>query len=348
LSAKTLALRAGERVRVRSEDEILETLDRDGRLDGLPFMPEMLQYCGREFRVYRTAHKACDTIRKTGARRMASAVHLEGLRCDGRYHGGCQAFCLIFWKEAWLERVPARGGLRIRGRFPRVRGNGRTAPSTAGCNRELLLAATTISDGADPQGPTYRCQATDLFEATAPLAWWDPRQYLRDLTSGNVRLVDMLSVFLLRNLRRLIEIGVGYRALMWTYNKIESLRGGPPYPYPISTRRKKTPKSTLGLRVGELVQVRSHAEIAETLDFRSQNRGMRFDPEMVRYCGGTYRVQQRVEKIINEQSGKMMRLPNDCIMLEGVICRAECSHRRLFCPRSITPYWREIWLKRVE
>jgi hypothetical protein len=308
----------------------------------------MLQYCGREFRVYKSAHKACDTIRKTGARRMDSAVHLESLRCDGRYHGGCQASCLIFWKEAWLERLPARSGLRIRGLSSRPHPTRRPVSAAARCSRERLMAATQRSDGADPEDPTYRCQATDLFEATAPLAWWDPRQYLRDVTTGNVRIIDLLSIFVLRNLHRLIEIGVGYRALMWTYNKIESIRGGPPYPYPISTRRKKTPKSSLGLRVGELVQVRSHAEIAETLDFRSQNRGMRFDPEMVRYCGGTYRVQQRVENIINEQSGKMMRLPNDCIMLEDVICRAECSHRRLFCPRSITPYWREIWLKRVE
>jgi hypothetical protein len=211
-----------------------------------------------------------------------------------------------------------------------------------------LLAAASSGDDTLPEGPTYHCQATDLFAATSAMAWWDPRQYLQDVTSGNARVIDLLSVFVLRNLHRLIGIGIGYRALMWLYNKIESLRGGPPYPYPVSTRRQKTPKETLGLRPGELVQVKSHAEIAATLDFRSQNRGMRFDPEMVRYCDGTYRVQQRVETIINEQTGKMMKLPNDCIMLEGVVCIGECSHRRLFCPRSITPYWREIWLKRVE
>jgi len=34
--------------------------------------------------------------------------------------------------------------------------------------------------------------------------------------------------------------------------------------------------------------------------------------------------------------------------LENVVCCAEYSERRLFCPRAIYPYWREIWLKRIE
>ena len=46
----------------RTEEEILRTLDADGRLEGVPFMPEMLRFCGREFRVRARAHKVCDTI----------------------------------------------------------------------------------------------------------------------------------------------------------------------------------------------------------------------------------------------------------------------------------------------
>jgi hypothetical protein len=68
---------------------------------------------------------------------------------------------------------------------------------------------------------------------------------------------------------------------------------------------------------------------------------------MVRYCGGTYRVRSRVEKILDERTGRMMRMSNDCLILEDVICRSECSAKRLFCPRSIYPFWREIWLRRV-
>ena len=62
---------------VRSKEEILRTLD-GGALDGLPFMPQMFDYCGQRFRVFRRAHKTCDTVNKTGGRRMEATVHLEG------------------------------------------------------------------------------------------------------------------------------------------------------------------------------------------------------------------------------------------------------------------------------
>jgi hypothetical protein len=41
---ETLNLRCGELVEVRSEEEILATLDANGDREGLPFMPEMLRY----------------------------------------------------------------------------------------------------------------------------------------------------------------------------------------------------------------------------------------------------------------------------------------------------------------
>ena len=102
-----LNLRVGELVEVRSELEILATLDENGELENLPFMPEMLQFCGQQFRVGKLALKLCDTINWTGMYRMQHAVHLQGVRCDGQAHGGCQAGCLVYWKEAWLKRVEA-------------------------------------------------------------------------------------------------------------------------------------------------------------------------------------------------------------------------------------------------
>jgi len=39
-----LGYRAGDWAEVKSADEILASLDERGCLDGLPFMPEMLQY----------------------------------------------------------------------------------------------------------------------------------------------------------------------------------------------------------------------------------------------------------------------------------------------------------------
>src|SRR5262245_28707372 len=96
--------RTGDLVEVRSKEGILATLDQHGFGDGLPFMPDILQYCGRRFRVRAVAHKTCDTARQTWkGRRLPATVHLVGLHCDGLAHGGCQAECTLFWKDAWLK-----------------------------------------------------------------------------------------------------------------------------------------------------------------------------------------------------------------------------------------------------
>ena len=61
----TLDLRVGDIVEVRSQSEILATLDENGELDSLPFMPEMLRYCGQRLPVYKVAHKTCDTLTRS-------------------------------------------------------------------------------------------------------------------------------------------------------------------------------------------------------------------------------------------------------------------------------------------
>ncbi len=83
--AGTRPLRVGDRVQVRSQEEILATLDERGELDSLPFMPEMLPFCGQTLTVEKVAHKACDTITRGGLRKMDDAVHLDrGSAATGR------------------------------------------------------------------------------------------------------------------------------------------------------------------------------------------------------------------------------------------------------------------------
>src|SRR5262245_11370104 len=105
-----LDLRPGEWVEVRSAAEIFATLDDNGTLDEPLFMPERVSHRGRRYQVLRRADKTCDTVTWAGIRRMERTVHLAMLRCDGAAHGGCQAACLMFWKEAWLKRVDGQGG----------------------------------------------------------------------------------------------------------------------------------------------------------------------------------------------------------------------------------------------
>ncbi len=341
-----LHLRAGEWVEVRSAPEILATLDTRGELDGLPFMPEQLAFCGKRLRVQSSAHKTCDTI--TGqllGRRMEGCVHLEAVRCDGSAHGGCQAGCLVFWKEAWLRRVePAPPGLL----WPLVAHPRTTPRPVEGHPRGAAdLERLTVSKGK-PNAPDaiYRCQITQLIEATQPLPWWEPRQYLEDWLSGNWTLGTMLRGALLGTLAQWVAAGRGYRIKLDLYKRLARLLGAPEWPYARGTVTGRTPSELLDLQPGELVQVKSHDEILATLK-ESKNRGMGFSAEMVEYCGGTYRVHSRVERIIHEGTGEMMRMNNDCIILENVVCRSQCAGNRRFCPRAIYPFWREIWLRRV-
>ena len=108
-------LKVGDWVEVRSKEEILSTLDATGRLDGMPWMPEMLQFCGRKFQVFKRAHKSCDytTPYPYRSRWLENAVLLD-TRCDGSAHAGCQAQCTILWKEGWLK--PAVGNATLHSR----------------------------------------------------------------------------------------------------------------------------------------------------------------------------------------------------------------------------------------
>ena len=103
-----LGLRPGELVEVRSKEEILATLGPDATRDGLPFMPEMLRFCGQRFRIHKPSRQDLRHRRQDGwTARLYDTVHLRDLRCDGSAHGGCEAGCLMFWREAWLKRVDA-------------------------------------------------------------------------------------------------------------------------------------------------------------------------------------------------------------------------------------------------
>jgi hypothetical protein len=340
-----LGLRVGDWVEVRSKPEILQTLDARGRLDDLPFMPEMFAYCGQRLRVYKSAHKTCDTIGFTGARSIERAVHLEGVRCDGAQHGGCQAACLIFWKEAWLK--PAGGESP-----PAVE----VASHRLGCSESAVLSATQ-SDGGREEGAdaTYVCQATELVRASRPLRSYDVRQYVEDYRTRNVKARDLVDGFAYMVCETAIKAarGPNSRAGRWlvkVYDLVQAARGGRPFPRKRGTipAGQRTPSGALGLKPGEWVRVKPYEEILKTLDTNNKNRGLYFDAEHVPFCNGRYRVRSIVERIIDEKTGRMLHLKGPSVILEGAWCKSGYSDRRLFCPRSIFPYWRELWLERIE
>jgi hypothetical protein len=191
---------------------------------------------------------------------------------------------------------------------------------------DRLRAAAVVAIASEDGAPRWRCQATALRDASAPLPWWEPSQYVQDVRVNRTPVMVVVRGLLLAVL-----------------NKVLRRLGRDTIPG-VAGPNWRTPTHRLNLVAGELVRVKSYAEIRATLDSKGRNRGLSFDVEMIRYCGMQFRVLRRVERLINERTGRMTTVKGDCVVLEGATCTAT-YHR--FCPRSIFPYWREIWLERT-
>jgi hypothetical protein len=324
-----LDLRVGDVVEVRSAAEIQATLDENGELESLPFMPEMLQYCGRRLTVYKVANNTCDTMTRSGMHRMENAVHLTGVRCDGSGHGGCQAACLIYWKHAWLRKVdPAEAT---------------TPPAPAADEEQPLLPLLTIASRgpmAEDGAEIYRCQATELLRAAPEqLPFRNIGQFVEDVRVGNVGVLPSLRAFLVVLYNRMQGLSNRYLPARLR------VKGGRHWGFLRGRAVGKTPAGSTDLRPGDTVRIKSRREIEPTLNSDLLNRGMGIDAEMARFCGRTARVARRVNQIVDERTGRMLYMKNPCIVLEDVICEGVYNAS---CPRSITPYWREIWLDKVD
>jgi hypothetical protein len=242
---------------------------------------------------------------------------------------------LLFWKEAWVNRVHGPEASESLAHTRPETLESVKIPGTR-CSLEALTRATQAStaDGEE----RYYCQATDMFKATAPIRWCDLRHYAKDIASRNVSLRDFIRYVPARSLIDAFRFII---RLNWRG------RSYPQYPLIRGLARGKTPTEMLDLKPGELVRVRSKNEIMRTINAGQKNRGLWYDEEMLPYCNKVHKVFAKVERIIDEKTGKMINIPGNCIILEGVFCSGTHSSNRLFCPRSIYPYWREIWLKRV-
>ncbi|HXT62949.1 MAG TPA: hypothetical protein VN696_07935 [Pyrinomonadaceae bacterium] len=294
----------GDLVEVRSLNEILATLDDNGTLERLPFMPEMSAYAGRRFRVSSRAFKTC--VDDSEMRSIDNTVFLDNVRCDGQSHGDCDKACLIFWKEAWLR--PA----------------GATA-ETCEAKTNVQISEADLLALANREGKFF-CQSSEIVNASKPLPFWEPRQYVLDL------------------LHNRISIGRWLKGMsIAVYNKIAHLTGRPSWRFVAGPGTYNGTRSNLNLQPGDLVRVKSLAEIQQTLDAAGKHHHLLFAPSMAEFCGSVMRVQKRVEKIILEATPRQREI-KDTVLLEGATCDGIC-HR--LCPRQSLLFWRECWLEKV-
>jgi hypothetical protein len=293
----------GDLVEVLSEREILATLDEKGTFERLPFMPEMLKFCGKTFRVSRQAFKTC--VDDSEMRQLDSTVFLEEARCDGASHGGCNRACLIFWKDAWLKKV---GTAAAR--------NGHLVPKVTTAD----LSAMATRDGQ------FFCQSSEILNASSPLPWWRPQQYLWDLKYNR------------------LPFPIVFRSLaIAVYNKFAYVFKFNSWRFVAGTGEGQTQPPPLNLQPGELVRVKTVSEIRQTLDSSGKHQNLLFAPSMAEFSGKIMRVQERVEKIVLEGTTRQRKL-KDTVLLEGATCDGVC-HR--LCPRQSLLFWRESWLERV-
>lgn len=256
---------------------------------------------------------------------------------------------MIYWKTDWLKQVED-GSTRLINASSASDSSERSAYIGGVCTEDDVSRATLSPTVGENSARRYSCQATQLPYASKDLSPWDIRQYLEDITSGNVGLARWIRGFIYISYQNLINLGIGLgQPLRLLFDFVNPLWGGPKYPRWPGTipAGEQTPIATLNLQEGELVRVKSHDEILATCSTEYKNRGLYFDGEMVPYCGGTYRVHKRVTQILDEKTGEMMPMKTPCIILEDVVCKARYSNCRMFCPREIYPYWREIWLERI-
>jgi len=308
MSSNSSGLLAGDLVEVKDLAEITKTLDEDGTLGGLPFMPEMAAYCGCQFRVERKAGKACIEARpgdyEVREFSQDNLVVLEGLRCSGEAHDNCQRLCLLFWSSNWLRKINSK------------------TPSNGGHS-----AAT--SHGLPPNLKTrvapnrYFCQSTQLIRITVPLT---KKRILGncidDVRSGSRRFSEMLALVLFPAWRKLTD-RIPRRKLLGTLTR--------------------TPVGRLDLQPGESVGIRTASEIAGTLDTKGRTRGLSCDLGMANFRGPEYKVAGRLDRMISEPTGEMRKVEST-VILEGLECT--CMNVVGGCPRREPIYWREVWLER--
>lgn len=109
-------------------------------------------------------------------------------------------------------------------------------------------------------------------------------------------------------------------------------------------KQEMTPATGL-LKPGDLVRVRSEAEILATLGAFRSLKGLAFMPEMAQYCGTTQRVFKLLNRFFDERDYQIRRAKG-IILLEGVMCQGTALYGP--CDRSCFYFWREEWLEKID
>jgi len=187
------------------------------------------------------------------------------------------------------------------------------------------MTASDLIALADHDGQFF-CQSSEILNASSPLPFWQPKQYLWDLTQNRVSLFEWAKSLLIS-----------------VYNKVAHKGGFRSWGFVAGPGTQNGARVSLSLKKGDRVRVKSLAQIKETLDADGKHQHLLFAPAMAEFCGREMRVQNRLDKIILEGTSRQREIKNT-VLLEGATCDGIC-HR--MCPRQSLLFWRECWLEKV-
>ena len=218
--------RVGDEVQVANAEHILSTLDANCRFEGLPFMPQMVPFCGQKLIVTRWVNNVCYPV-QGGADygNLTNSVLLNVSRCDGASFGGCQMACPLIWKTNWLW--PNTNQAEV--------ADDLNAPEAVQQLSDFATANAMNSDLAS-------CQATQLHQITHKRNRLNIGQYVDEVNLNRVSVTAMATSFCGGMLGRV------------TGNS-QSVVG----------TQKRTPISDLQLASGDTVIVKAESDILKLL-----------------------------------------------------------------------------------
>ena len=161
------------------------------------------------------------------------------------------------------------------------------------------------------------------------LPWWEPSQYVQDVTSGNSTVPRVIRALLVGLFNRF------QRANARLLPRFCLVRGCKRYPFIEGKATSgSTPTGSLGLQPGEIVEIKSEKRSSRLWTRTTRRKGFGLTGRCSSTADDERGVLRRIEKIIDEKTGRMLKIKRDTVILEGVICAGD-YHRS--CPRAIYP-----------
>jgi hypothetical protein len=106
--ACTFDVKVGDLVRIRSQEEILATLDTNNKNRGLYFDGEYVPFCGKTARVRSEVSRIVDERTGKLLHFKTRAFTLDNVWCQAHYSDRrmfCPRAIYAYWREAWLEPI---------------------------------------------------------------------------------------------------------------------------------------------------------------------------------------------------------------------------------------------------